>query len=77
MDSRATYVAAVASAVEQEIATFGYSVKSLADTTGIPRATLQRRLLGVSPFTSAELALIGQALGVAPSRFLIAAETAA
>lgn len=42
----------------------GWGVATLASATGIPRMTLNRRLLDPSTFTLRELALVGNALDI-------------
>lgn len=47
----------------------GWSEKAMAETTGIPRVTLRRRLAGAA-FNVAELAAISEALGTTVSELL-------
>jgi transcriptional regulator with XRE-family HTH domain len=63
MDAR-PYPQIVAEAVKQAMTAANHTEASLSEASGIPRVTLRRRLLGVTPFTVAELAAIAAALGV-------------
>lgn len=65
----------IAEAVRVRLATSNHTERTLADATGIPRATLQRRLAGLVPFTVRELGLIAHELGVDASSFFDDAET--
>lgn len=56
-----SYPHRVATTVAGAMTASGWSEKKLAETTGIARVTLRRRLAG-SPFTVAELAAIAAAL---------------
>ncbi|WP_156161680.1 helix-turn-helix domain-containing protein [Nocardia vulneris] len=47
-----------------------YSVSKVGELSGIPRVTLDRRLRGVNPFNTDELAAIARTLGVTPNAFL-------
>lgn len=58
-----------AEAVRAAIADSGRSKVSLADETGIPYPTLNRKVAGKTEFSFSELFLIAEALGVAPSTF--------
>lgn len=58
-----------AKAVREAIADAGRSKTSLSDETGIPYPTLNRKVAGKTEFSFAELFLIAEALGVAPSMF--------
>ena len=51
--------------------------KSLAETVGIPRVTLQRKLDGITAFTVPELGRIGVVFGYTASELLEHAERAA
>lgn len=64
-----TYPHRVAAAVTAAMAAGNWSEKALAETTGIARVTLRRRLAG-SPFDVAELAAIATALGTTVSALL-------
>ncbi|WP_119698641.1 helix-turn-helix domain-containing protein [Microbacterium halotolerans] len=59
-----------ASAVEAAIERSGRSRRAISNETGIPYATLNRKLAGRSEFTFSELFLISEVLGVRPSRFV-------
>lgn len=65
MDSTG-YAAAVADNVHRAIAGRSRSVLSVAEATGIPRTTLDRRLRsgGASPFSVSELKAIADELGI-------------
>jgi hypothetical protein len=67
----------VAAIVTRTMAQQDISVKSLAESTTIPRTTLTRRLGGHSPFTINELGLIASVLGTTASRIAAEAERAA
>ena len=56
----------IAVSVRDCLADASRSQKSLADETGIPYATLTRKLQGKSEFSLSELVVISEALGVAP-----------
>lgn len=62
--------------VKQAIDDAGLSERDVAEQTGIPLTTLNRRLRGHAPFTATELRKIGQVLGV-PASSLIVEEVAA
>lgn len=64
-----TYPQRVATAVAAAMTAGGWSEKALAETTGIARVTLRRRLAG-SPFTVAELAAIAAALDTTVTELL-------
>lgn len=61
---------ATATAVEATRIKKGFTRFELSESSGIPRATLYRRLDGHSPFTVDELDRIGRALGVDPVTLL-------
>lgn len=63
------YSARVASRVAAAMESGGWSEKALAETTGIPRVTLRRRLAGAA-FNVAELAAIAAALEVTVSTLI-------
>lgn len=65
-----TYSARVAATVSEAIEAQGQTVRGVANSAGIPRATLIRRLSGVTPFTVAELDAIASVLDVPVSTFL-------
>jgi transcriptional regulator with XRE-family HTH domain len=73
-DSTSTHISGV---VSQLLADAGVSQKRAAEVTGIPRATLIRRLSGVSPFQTTELVALAALLGVNVSDIVLAAEQAA
>lgn len=68
-----TGTARVAEAVRSRMTEQNVSQVSLSEATGIPRATLIRRLQGHSPFTVAELVAIANHLGVTASDLLAVA----
>jgi transcriptional regulator with XRE-family HTH domain len=59
----------VAKRVGEAIKSGDYSVMAMAEATHIPRATLTRRLSGVTPFNVSELAAIAAVLGCSPTDF--------
>lgn len=65
-----------ASVVLAAIEAAGMTQLGVSDATGIPRATLIRRLKGQSAFTIAELEAIAEVLGIAVSQLLVSAESA-
>lgn len=65
---------AVAATVSTVLAEQGHSTKSAAEKTGIPRATLTRRLLGYSDFKMDELTRIGNLVGMPVSVIVARAE---
>lgn len=69
-----TTTKAVAEVVSDKMPGRGLSVKSLSDSTLIPRTTLARRLAGSSPFTVHELELIAPLLGSTVVSLLTEAE---
>lgn len=60
------YSARVASKVADAMEAGGWSEKAMAESTGIPRVTLRRRLAGAA-FNVAELAAIADTLGTTVS----------
>lgn len=76
-DSPPAYEAAVAREVEKAMTAAGFTVKSLAEATTLPRITLQRHFAGLTPFNARELRIIADTLGVSASQFLLDAESAA
>lgn len=64
MDNPSMTPAAIAAGIRAALDRAGYSVNRTAELTGIPRATLTRRLLGLSPFNTTELASIASLLGL-------------
>ena len=67
----------ISGVVTRLLAESEFSHKFTAETTGIPRATLLRRLSGHSPFQTTELAAIAALLGVNVSDIVLAAENVA
>jgi len=63
MDTK-NYANAVAKAVSEAIKAGGKTQVGISEKTGIPRATLARRLSGLTPFTVAELAAIATVLEI-------------
>lgn len=71
------YAEAVARQVRKATTDSGVTITALAERTGIPRVTLQRRLSGVAAgFTTTEIAAIATVLGTTPAAILHAAEAA-
>jgi len=60
-----------AASIRDAIKQAGFTPFSLAEATGIPRTTLNRRLLGVSPFNTEELDAIAAALDTSVAELLI------
>lgn len=58
-----------ARAVQEAIGQAGRTRRSISEETGIPYASLNRKLAGKTGFTFSELFLIAEATGVRPSRF--------
>lgn len=58
-----------ARAVRDAISESGRTKLALSDDTGIPYATLNRKLAGKSDFTFRELLTLADALGVSPAAF--------
>lgn len=58
-----------AAAVQSAISASGKTKLSISEHTGIPYATLNRKLAGKSEFTFAELFLLAEDLGVNPATF--------
>lgn len=56
----------VATRVSDLMVSSGVSTKALAESTGIPRTTLVRRLTGNSPWTLSELDLVAAHFGITP-----------
>ena len=65
----------ISRAIAAALTEAGISLRSAADTTGIPVATLSRRLNGTTPFTTTELARMASVLGVAVSDLVSGAES--
>lgn len=69
MDTK-NYAKTVAKAVSEAIKAGGKTQVEISTKTGIPRATLARRLSGLTPFTVAELAAIATELEI-PLTYLV------
>jgi transcriptional regulator with XRE-family HTH domain len=69
-----TYSRRVADAVRARLRETGKTQLDIVDATGIPRTTLNRRMTGLSPFTTTELALIAAFLETSSSALMYAAE---
>lgn len=54
----------VATHIAEAIRSAGETQMTIAQATGIPQATLSRRLNGLTPFTVAEIGAIASVLGV-------------
>lgn len=63
--------------VAARLASAGISVKAASEATGIPRATLIRRLSGHSPFDTTQLERIATLIGTKPSELMAEAERGA
>ena len=61
-----------AASIREAIRQAGFTPFTLAEATGIPRTTLNRRLLGVTPFNTEELDSIAAALNTSVTDLLIA-----
>ena len=59
-----------AEVISQAISDAGFTPFSLSEATGIPRTTLNRRLLGASPFNTEELDAIAGRIGTSVSDLL-------
>lgn len=70
-DSTSSRISGVVSRLLSES---GVSQKRASEVTGIPRATLLRRLSGVTPFQTTELAALAALLNVNVSDIVLAAE---
>lgn len=70
MDTAADLTQAIAKAVQEAMGRAGVNTHNLVKVTGIPRTTLDRRLTGLSPFTTAELAHVAHALDTSLSALL-------
>ena len=77
MDTDAPLTGPLARVVTDALKDAGRSQRDIATTTGIPIATLSRRLTGRAPFLTTELALIAGELNTNVSAFFLAAEDAA
>ncbi|WP_442961569.1 helix-turn-helix domain-containing protein [Pseudoclavibacter sp. 13-3] len=69
MSTREQVIETVASAVLRALDASGMPKKTLSDRTGIPRATLYRKLGGFGEFNFSELFVIAAVLGVEPAVF--------
>lgn len=58
-------------AVNDAITDSGRTKRSIAEETGIPYPTLNRKLSGKTDFTLSELFLLAEAMQVPPSRFVV------
>lgn len=76
MSPTSPITATVAQRVVAAMEATGATVKGLAHDSGVPRSTLQRRLLGRSSFTVDELDAICDALGITLSELLPAEDVA-
>jgi transcriptional regulator with XRE-family HTH domain len=76
MDTDAELTARIAAVVREAVAASEYSTKALAESTGIARGTLMRKLKGPSesPFNTAELARLAAVLGIPVSEIVSRAE---
>ena len=70
MDNTTDASRRVAAAVSAALGDSDISILSAAESTGIPRSTLTRRLTGNSPFTIVELELIARLVGVSVEHFI-------
>lgn len=70
MDTPADLTQAIAKAVHEAMERMGFTTHALMKATGIPRSTLDRRLTGFSPFTTAELANVAHVLDTSLSALL-------
>lgn len=77
MVTPSSYSVLVAENVQVAMLSAGFSQASLAETTGIPRVTLIRRLQGVTAFTVAELDAIAKALSIDVHALAVTTETGA
>jgi transcriptional regulator with XRE-family HTH domain len=77
MDTDAALTARIAEIVREAIEASGTPIKSLAESAGIARGTLIRKLRGPSesPFTPAELARLAPFVGMTPGEVVTRAET--
>jgi transcriptional regulator with XRE-family HTH domain len=66
----ATATAQVAAKVQAILDERGITQVQVTEATGIPRPTLQRRLLGASPFNVAELDALAAFLEIDPAVFI-------
>lgn len=72
-----TYSRRVADAIRARLRETGKTQLDIVAATGIPRTTLNRRMTGLSPFTTTELVLIAEFLDTSSSALMHAAESAA
>lgn len=68
------YSARVADVIRRANEAAGRTPIMLASLTGISRETLKRRLIGGSPFTTKEIALISPHIGMTPTEIFQAAD---
>lgn len=66
----------VVEVVNQAVEAQGLTLRTLSDATGIPLATLHRRLTGKVPFDLVELDAVALALGTTMAAITTAAEAA-
>jgi hypothetical protein len=76
MSTDADLTARIAEIVREAVAVSGVPTKALAESTGIARGTLIRKLKGPSesPFTPAELARLAPFIGMTPGEVVTRAE---
>lgn len=55
---------AISALIADELAAADIPLRTASETTGIPRTTLRRRLIGASPLTMDELAALLDLLGI-------------
>lgn len=77
MATDAALTARIAEIVREAVTASGTPIKALAESTGIARGTLIRKLRGPSesPFTTAELARLAPHIGMTPGELVTQAET--
>ncbi|UAJ80194.1 helix-turn-helix domain-containing protein [Leifsonia sp. ZF2019] len=68
-----TYGESIAAEVRAQIARAARTHSSIAEETGIPKATLSRKTTGKTPFNVIEVAQIAVALGIDPDDIFRAA----
>jgi hypothetical protein len=76
MDTDAALTARIAEIVREAVQASGTPIKALAESSGIARGTLIRKLRGPSesPFTTAELARLAPFIGMTPGEVVTQAE---
>ena len=77
MDIDAALTARIAEIVREAVKASGIPIKALAESSGVARGTLIRKLRGPSesPFTTAELARLAPHIGMTPGEIVTRAET--